>query len=451
MRFITALLAGCCLALPALAQAPVVAPGHATYPFPANATLHSDALNAAISGMATNTRLDAEIARATAALAGTALRQMAADPTIATCPVGNCPPATVNAGFGGTYGGPTMSSFTVYGQSTPDQHPQFHINTGLYVKDGGSSGGKGQYVDFYAGAMQGPGAGATWAMNTVSVRGACPGGPNSLFGQPGSGIPFGDPGCATPPGSLGNNTTIGYEMDHSNFDADSAISGAFSVGLYINTLSKYTSGAGVTFGNSAGQNAATVPGSWHHGIEFAPNTVADATIYDLSNSPFFLLTNGTHGIALIQDDSTGPVSLKLNGLKSAADIQATSNSPAALAVTGARSVAAFYDNSTGPTAVSVDGTHSVASISLPGTAPAAVAAGGTYAVAAYTSVAATTPISLQAAAGQRVCFNGNANCIQYNSAAGKFFFTNSGNVIKASLDNNGNMILSGTLTQNGTP
>jgi hypothetical protein len=400
--------------------------------------------------LADNARLDAEITRAMAAQAGTALRQMAADPTISTCPVGNCPPASTNSGFGGTYGGPTMSSFTVYGRSTADQHPQFHINTGLYVSHGGSSGGKGQYVDIYGGAMQGPGAGATWAMNTVSVRGACPGGPNSMFGQPGSGIPFGDPGCATPPGSLGDNTTIGYELDHSNFDGDTGTSGAFSVGLYINTLSKFSSGAGITFGNSAGQTTAT-PGSWHHGIEFAPNTVADATIYDISNGPFSLLTTGTHGQATIRDGATGPVSLSLTGLKSVADIQATADSPAALAVTGARSVAAFYDNSTGPAAVKVDGNHSVAAVSLGGVSPAAAAAAGVYSIAAFTSVSATTSIAYQAAAGQKVCFNGIFNCVQYNDAAGKFFFTNNANAIKASLDNSGNMILSGTLTQNGTP
>lgn len=52
MRFIAVLIAGCCLAAPALAQS--VASDHATYPFPANAQLHSDALNAAIAS-----RLDA--------------------------------------------------------------------------------------------------------------------------------------------------------------------------------------------------------------------------------------------------------------------------------------------------------------------------------------------------------------------------------------------------------
>lgn len=320
---------------------------------------------------------------------------------LATCPVGNCPTAP-GRGFGGNGGGPTLSSLWVQGSTVADRGTSEYLaNVGLFV---GTGDGNGQKVASYVGAMQGPGAGTTWSFNTDVVRGACPGGPDSLYGMPGSGIPFGTAGCGATPGSVGRrNGTVGYELDLTNWDADTGNSGAFVVGLYIQTLGTYTSGAGISFGKGGGAT------SWHHGVEFAPGTVADAALYDVSDAPFTLLTTGTHAMATIQDGSTGPATLR------------------------------------------TEGAHTVAHLVLGGTAPAALSASGTFPLAALTTATATTPVALQAAPGQKVCWAGLNGCVSYDAAARRFYFTDGTGTVVASLRDGGNLVLKGTLTQNGVP
>ena len=458
MRYVLALIGGL-VASPALAQpVPPVLPGHSLFPFPANAVLHSDALNAAITGRADAANLGparvtipgvtpdtlANILSGVAAMPG---QQVTGTPLIPTCPVSNCPIPGV-PGFGGAYAGPTMSAIWNYGKSTNTQNPQFFAQDGFYVSHGGDSGGRGQYVARYVGAMQGPGAGVTWALNTDIVRGACAGGFNSLYGQPGSGIPFGDAGCTTAPGSLGSAGTIGYELDLSNFDADSTTHGAFITGLYISTGGRFTSGGGISFGNNSG--AASQP-SWHHGIEFSPNTVKDAVVYDLSNASLGWLAQGTHSVATLQDETLGPSSIVFIGLKSVADMKSVSASPAVLSMTGAHSFASIFDGSSSPSALSADGTYSVGAINVRGTGPSAFVASGTFSFAAFTSVGATAAISLEAKAGQQICISGIFACVSYSTVNHKWYFTDGTNAIVASIADGGNLIIKGTLTQSATP
>ena len=363
--------------------------------------------------------------------------------SIPTCPVSNCP-TTPGSGYGGNGGGPTLSSHWLYGSTVAGRDvSEFMLNIGLYV---GTGAGNGQKVGQYTGVMQGPGAGTAWAGNTDIVRGACPGGANSLYGMPGSGIPFGTPGCTAQPGSLGSqNSTINWEFDTSNFDADTKVSGAFVVGLYVSTLSTYTSTAGISFGN--GGSVA----SWHHGIEFAPNVADDVAIYDLSGAKFGYFTSAAHGLATYHDEGGGPVSIELAGTKTVADIKSISSSPAIMSLQGAHSIAALYDFSTGPAGFKVDATHTSAHLLLGGQAPAAVSATGTFSLAAFTSVTATASIAYQAAAGQQVCWAGISACISYNSTNHRYYVTDGLGAIVASIADGGNMILKGTLTQSGTP
>ena len=366
-----------------------------------------------------------------------------ADPAQPTCPVANCP-AIGSKGYGGAYGGPTLSSLWIHGQSTPDKHPQFLGNLGLYVKDDGTA--LGQYVTQYLGAMQGPGAGPTWSLNTDIVRGGCEGGPNTIGDEPGSGIPFGAPGCSAKPGSLGTASSIGFELDLSNFDADTARSHAFVTGLYIQTLSTYTATAGI----SIGKTEQSAP-SWHHGIEFSPDTVADASIFDVSNAHYSLFTSGAHSGATIQDDATGPSTLRITATKSVADIDTISASPAALANSGTKSIATIVDASASPLVLSTSGNHATAVWSDTSSSPAALNATGHYAIAALRTEAATTETALVARAGQAICLAGAVTaCMRYDVRTGALNISSNGKSL-FSLDQAGNLLIRGRITQDAAP
>jgi hypothetical protein len=448
MRIILTAIACAALATPAFAQqGPAVGvPG---------TPISRDQLQTSLDLKANSARLDSEIAnlvstetaRLNAILSGqTAFtsQRIQANPVMATCPVGNCPiPGT--PGYGGAYAGPTLSTQWVYGQSTADQKPQFLSNIGLYVKDDGTE--RGQYVTQYLGAMQGPTAGSTWSLNTDIVRGACAGGTYSIGGQPGSGIPFGDAGCTAAPGSLGRVSTFGYEMDVGNLDADTANSGAQITGLYINTLSRYTSSQGIFLTAGLGQ---TVP-SWHNGLEFGTLSVKDRSVFDYSGSESGWVSGGAHANASFWDVSTGRYAIRLEGTKSEADINSSSTSPAFLANTAVKSAGVFVESSNSATVFAVSGGHSNVTFNDTSTTPAALGLSGTYSVAAIYTGGATTNAALVAAPGQSICLGGGGvGCVSYNATTGKLLFVTNGTTLM-SLDNSGNLIVKGTVTQGQLP
>lgn len=160
---------------------------------------------------------------------------------------------------------------------------------------------------------------------------------------------------------------------------------------------------------------------------------------------------GSHSTASIHDNSTGPRSYLVTSTHTSSDFAVWGSSPAAYANIGTHALGTFFDNSASPVVIAISGAHAQQTFGDTSTTPAAINLSGTYGLAAITTSLATTPIALQASSGQKVCFNGISNCVSYSAVSGKFFFTNNANVVKASLDNSGNMILSGTLTQSGTP
>ena len=316
-------------------------------------------------------------------------------PPIPSCPTGNCPikPEVGN-------GGPILSSQVIQATTTQGSTiGEFMSNLGFYVASGK---GGGQKVTQYLGLMQGHGAGVGWTLNTDIVRGACPGGPFSLNGLPGSGIPFGSPGCPYPPGDIGRDGTIGYELDLTNWDQDAAPGGPFVVGEFISTLSQFTSLAGIYYGHVPAQ---TVP-SWHAGVYFSGGTAKDDTIHDESGASIGYHATGPHALAAFEDDSTGETSILINGQ------------------------------------------HSSQSIGDHAKTPAALNLAGSYALAAITTENATTPNALIAKEGQNVCFAGVDACVSARN--GKLAYQVGGEVL-FSIDRQGNAVFRGSVKQNAVP
>jgi hypothetical protein len=297
------------------------------------------------------------------------------NPSIATCPVGNCPqPNSV------------VSAIDIYGQTTQGpRQPEWESVIGLFSATGHPDG---QKVVQYLGGMQAPGAGSLWTLNTDVVRNATPGGQFSFGGQPGSGVPGS-------PGGIGRaDATIGYELDLTNWSEDDAPGGAFVVGMFINTLSSYSSLAGIYLGAATGQ---TVP-SWHDGIMFSPNTVSDNAVYDGSDASFSYQVGGAH-LAAIYDNSASQVGLSINGSHSAADILLSDRAPVGIAIAGS---------------------HETAAIAVP--------------------------------SGQRVCFDDlQAACLSYVAAGRKWLVTGPAGSPVASIDADGNLTVKGRVIQGAEP
>lgn len=304
----------------------------------------------------------------------TALMLQGVDPSIVTCPVSNCPrPNSV------------LSAVDIHGQTRrgPDT-PEWESVIGMFSATGDPDG---QKVVQYLGGMQAPGAGSLWTLNTDVVRNATPGGQFSINGLPGSGTPG-------RPGGIGRtDATVGYELDLTNWSEDDAPGGPFVVGMFINTLSSYSSLAGIYFGSAHQQD---VP-SWHDGIFFSGNTVKDNSVFDASQASFSYQVAGSH-------------------------------------------LAAIYDNSKSRTGLSVNGTHSEQDILLSDRAPVGIAIDGTHSTAAIT-----------VKSGQRVCFDTTNSCITYDATLRKMFITGPSGRNIASIDDDGNMIFKGTITQGREP
>jgi hypothetical protein len=136
------------------------------------------------------------------------------EPSVPTCPAANCPAPPHPS---------VLSTQVIYGTTTKGAEQAEWLSTlGLVVKSGSPDG---QKVTQYLGAVQAPGGGTTWSLNTDTVRNGLMGSENSFGGFVGSG----KPGVA---GAIGDkNGTIGYELDFTNWDADSSPGrGPFTVG-----------------------------------------------------------------------------------------------------------------------------------------------------------------------------------------------------------------------------
>ena len=202
-------------------------------------------------------------------------------PSLVTCPTANCPsPPRL----------PVLSSEFVHGSTTKGaDQPEWLSNIGLFVRTGSPDG---QKVAQYVGVMQQKGAGTAWALNTDLVRNAGLGGPNAFDRFEGSG----KPGL---PGSIGDrNGSIGYELDFTNWDADSSPGrGAFTVGQYIHAQGSFTSLAAIYFVSKMADSNKSF--GWEDGLLFnGERAVHGNSIADSSSSINSFQVMGKHETAI---------------------------------------------------------------------------------------------------------------------------------------------------------
>lgn len=383
------------------------------------------------------------------ASSGKALR-VASAPMLATCPVGSCPPASSSQA--------AFSALEQYTISQKVKNWEIGAVFGMLDTTGAHVGQANDHTDgakmgVYIGLMQTANGGPGWSLNSNIVRNAEPGGVNSVRGYAGAGTE-GHAGAMDV-----YSSTIGYELDLSNFDRDS--NGLpprypFVVGEYLTTTSTYTSWAGIFYGIGDGQKA----DAWHDGIFFSsPNrgggrSAADNTILDLSNADVGYHSQGVHANAGWYDESRGKYGLWLTGTKTIEDIDISSSSPVALAINGTRPSGAIHLNTTAPGS---DGSYGILDTGDHGKHPsyddrstgnAAIEAGGHYTQAAFSSVGATTPVALNAAKGQRVCFDHGNHCLIYKNGA-LTYLVGARNIMR--IDDDGNITVRGKVTQGGKP
>ncbi|KAB8122563.1 hypothetical protein D3W54_15440 [Komagataeibacter medellinensis] len=371
-----------------------------------------------------------------------------ASPALVTCPVGSCPPAT-SAQL-------AYSAVQQYGVTSMDRNWELGAVFGLIDTTGGGTGEANDHTDgakmgAYVGLMQTPTGGPGWAFNSNIVRCAMPGSVNSIGSYAGAGT-----ACTkAQQGTMSKYTsTIGYELDVSNFDQDSnglPPTSPFVVGQYITTTSFFSSYAGVFFGIGSGQSA----DAWHNGIMFSSpgsgggRTVSDNTISDLSNSDIGYHAQGLHATATLYDQTTGKYGLWIVGNKAIEDIDLTTTTPVGLAVNGSRSSSAIHVNVTAPIGISDTGNHGTGSSYDDGSSSQnGMNLHGAYTGAAVNTQNANATTAVVAAQGQQVCWSGYNSCVKYDGTT--LVYVRNG-VRVASIDNNGNMTIKGTLTQNGSP
>ncbi len=94
--------------------------------------------------------------------------------------------------------------------------------------------------------------------------------------------------------------------------------------------------------------------------------------------------------------------------------------------------------------------HASATFADRGASPAAFDAAGTNSIAAFLSQYAHTNVALQMASDQKICMAPPSGCFYYHKATESFVFLNSGGTPVASIDPSGNLILKGSVIQNGT-
>ena len=205
------------------------------------------------------------------------------NPSQPVCPTANCPPPPAP---------PVLATQILHGRTTkPASQSEWLSTVGLLVATGAQQIGSqisGQKVAQYIGVLQAPGAGTVWSLNTDTVRNGIPGGPNSFGGFEGSGKPG-------RPGAIGaKNGTIGYELDFTNWDSDSAPgSGAFTAGQYVHAQGSYTSLGALYFDANMAQGKR----AWHAGLFFnGHDVIGEHTLLDASDSERSFTLRGHHSI-----------------------------------------------------------------------------------------------------------------------------------------------------------
>ena len=163
--------------------------------------------------------------------------------------------------------------------------------------------------------------------------------------------------------------------------------------------------------------------------------------------------SGGHSTATIEDNSTGSVGLLLLGLKTASDINDQTSSPAAIDNVGPHPLGTIYDNSTSSYVLNTMNSHAVAVWNDTSTSPAAEDLSGSYALAAIFDGTSSSNNStfLSVAANHKICFAGQSVCLYYNPTTKILYGSNSSNAITWHVDDSGNAVFKGTVTQNGTP
>ena len=226
--------------------------------------------------------------RAAAGEAAGASQLLLGNPSLPTCPTSNCPvpprPSVLSTQF-------------IHGETTKGAtQAEWLSNIGLFVRTGAPDG---QKVAQYVGVMQDRGAGTAWALNTDLVRNAGRGGPNAIGSFEGSG----KPGA---PGAIGErNGSIGYELDFTNWDADSSPGrGAFTVGQYVHAQGSFTSLSALYF--DATMAASNRSFGWTDGILFnGDRVVKDNTFYDGTAATNSLSIAGRHEVGLNTTEANG--------------------------------------------------------------------------------------------------------------------------------------------------
>ena len=203
------------------------------------------------------------------------------NPSLVTCPTANCPAPPSKS---------VLSTVFVHGETSKgSDQAEWLANMGLLVKSGSPDG---QKVTEYLGVMQQAGAGTAWTLNTDLVRNAVPGGPNAFGGLEGSGMPG-------RPGAIGErNGSIGYELDFTNWDANSSPGqGAFTVGQYVHAQGSYTSLSALYFDAHMDQSNGNA--GWSDGILFnGDRVVKDNTFFDATNAVSSMTVAGHHSYGL---------------------------------------------------------------------------------------------------------------------------------------------------------
>lgn len=373
---------------------------------------------------------------------------IAGSPSIPTCPVASCPTT-------GSAGGPVITAFSTYGSTTLGPQWEYQGYFGLYMNTGrGSSTGgiaaPGAKMAAYFGAMQDVNSGPGWGINWNISRNFHPStGSETLFGQPGSGHEN-DPGAMAP-----NMSTIGAEGDLNNADLDcNGQNGCFVVNLFLNTTSKYSGLAGIFFGASTGQTVA----SYHNAIYIGgkanggtADVASDNDIWSQGGGVYGYHASGTHSEAGVFVESSGKHDVLLTGPSTSSNLNIVSDkSPAKVVINGKSSVGdVIVSTTTDGNVFSAQGTHSQGSgYQDQSTASSGANMSGTYSYAAFVAENAKTKLAFTAAPGQEVCFDHSDRCLTYD---GSKLVYSIGSKRLFSIDDQGNMILAGTLSQSGAP
>ncbi len=313
-------------------------------------------------------------------------------PSVRTCPAANCPnPANAHQA-------PQILASTwveSIASSTVPRQQEWGSVFGMYSNVGQSTNyptiPPSQKVTVYAGMVQGPLSGPTWTLNTDIVRNGCPTtGAGTVQPYIGSAQP-----CGTPMKNGIGVSTIGYELDFSNWDQNIDIGGAEAVGMAIVTNSEFRGLAAWYAANGIDGTGTTA--SWSYGMLMTNKTAYDADYGEVDN-------------------------VAINGY-----LCGGNHSGNCFVATGSPSGDSFKDNGN-PTNASFE--SGAATVSNPNYG---FVASGSYNVAAFDAVgAATTSVvtgahlkAFRAPPFGDICLNGNNNCLFYSNTSSLVNLTSS--------------------------